>query len=220
VTAATLGQRLVIIGAGGHAKVAADIARLSGLLIEGFLDDVAPGRKGEPFCGAAVLGGTEMLADLKVRGVATAFVAVGDNVARLRLAGVVRERGLRMARLIHPAAIVAAGAVVGEGVLVAAGAVVNPDARVEACAIVNTSASVDHDCVIDEGAHVGPGVRLGGTARVGRGAWVGIGASVNDGVSIGAGSVIGAGAVVLRDVPAGVVAYGVPARVMRAVSDV
>jgi maltose O-acetyltransferase len=45
--------------------------------------------------------------------------------------------------------------------------------------------------------------------------WLGSGAIVCPGVSIGTDTVVGAGAVVTRDLPAGVLAVGVPARVIR-----
>jgi acetyltransferase EpsM len=102
---------------------------------------------------------------------------------------------------------------------VVAGAVLNPAVEVGEHVIVNTCASVDHESVIEDGAHVGPGTRLGGRVRIQRGAWIGIGATIRDRVTIGAGARIGAGAVVLTDIPAGVVAYGVPAQVVRRVSD-
>ena len=44
--------------------------------------------------------------------------------------------------------------------------------------------------------------------------WISSHAFIGPGVSIGRGSVIGAGSVVLRDIPEGVLAYGVPARVI------
>jgi UDP-2-acetamido-3-amino-2,3-dideoxy-glucuronate N-acetyltransferase len=51
--------------------------------------------------------------------------------------------------------------------------------------------------------------------RVGRGASIGTGATILGGVSIGERAVVGAGAVVTRDVPAGAVVAGNPARVLR-----
>jgi acetyltransferase-like isoleucine patch superfamily enzyme len=75
---------------------------------------------------------------------------------------------------------------------------------------------VDHECVLADGVHVGPGAHLGGRVQVGRAAWIGIGAVVRDRARVGAGALVGAGAVVIRDVPDHVVAYGVPARTMRA----
>ena len=51
------------------------------------------------------------------------------------------------------------------------------------------------------------------------GVWVGANAVVCGGVTIGKGSVIGAGSVVTRDIPAGVVAAGVPCRVIRPITE-
>ncbi len=48
--------------------------------------------------------------------------------------------------------------------------------------------------------------------------WLGAGAIVCPGVTIGDDTVVGAGSVVVKDLPAGVVAVGNPARVIRSVS--
>lgn len=209
-------KKLVVWGASGHALVVADALRAAGgWEIAGFLDDVSPDRRGEEFAGATVLGGREVLADLRRQGVEDVIVAVGDNAARTRLARLAQAEGFRLATVVHPRATVAPDVALGAGTVVAAGAVVNPGARIGENVIVNTSASVDHECVVEDGAHIGPGARLGGRVSVGPLAWIGIGATVRDGVSIGARSVIGAGAVVLNDIPPGVIAYGVPAKVVR-----
>src|SRR5207245_10180245 len=96
-------------------------------------------------------------------------------------------------------------------------AIVNPATRIGEYVIVNASPSGEHECWIGDGAHSGAGVHLGGRVRVGRAAWIGIGATVIDRASIGAEAVIGAGAVVVADIPDGVLAYGIPARVIKRV---
>jgi UDP-N-acetylbacillosamine N-acetyltransferase len=212
-----MGTPLVVWGASGHARVVADIVRLSKEYdIVGFLDDVNAERCGTEFCGARVLGGRERFDDLRRQGVQHVIFGVGDNRARLTLGTLVRAGGFCLATAVHPRATIAADVSVGRGTVVAAGAVINPGARIGENVIINTCACVDHECLVDDGAHVGPGVRLGGKVVVERGAWIGIGATVRDEVVIGAHSTVGAGAVVVANVPARVVAYGVPATVRKA----
>ncbi len=211
-------QRLVVWGTGGHALVVSDIVRAEGRYeLAGFIDDAPRQRLGSMFAGAPVLGGRDRLPLLRAEGIAHAIVAVGDCARRLQLAEIVLAQGLTLATAIHPRATLAADVAVGPGTVVAAGAVVNPGASIGCNVIINTLASVDHECRIEDGVHVGPGARLGGNVSVGRGTWIGIGATVIDSIVIGAGSIVGAGAVVVRDIPAGVVVYGVPATVRRPV---
>jgi acetyltransferase EpsM len=213
-------RSIVVIGAGGHARVVADVLRLTGRYeIAGFLDEVNPDRWGSEFCGYTILGGLDQLSALRSRGVQHAFVAVGDCGPRLRLARAAEETGLDCPVLRHPSSVAGSDVAVDRGTLLAAGAIVNVGSRIGAHVIVNTAATVEHDCTIGDGAHVCPGVHLAGNVVVGDAAWIGIGAIVLNGVRIGAGSTVGAGSVVTRDVPEGVVAFGNPARVVRSVRD-
>lgn len=207
---------LLVWGAGGHARVVADIVRCANeFQIVGFIDDVNLERAGDSFCNTIILGGRDALLEQWARGVKHIVIAIGDCAMRMSCANDARGMGFTLATAIHPSAIVAQDVRIGAGTALAAGTIVNPAVILGENVIVNTAASIDHDCVIDDGAHIAPGARLGGGVRVGRGAWIGIGAVVRDHVSIGSETIVGAGAVVLDNIPARVVAYGVPARVVR-----
>lgn len=213
----TLKPKLLVWGAGGHAQVVADIVRSEGKFhLAGFIDTVNPARAGEPFCGATVLGAGEVLRSEAARDVKWVIIAIGDCEARLHCADKARALGLQLARAIHPSAVVASDVQIGVGTVLAAGAIIGTGTRLGANVIVNTAASVDHGCELQDGVHIAPGARLGGVVRVGRGTWIGIGAVVRDHITIGAQTMIGAGAVVIQDIPERVVAYGVPAREIRA----
>lgn len=208
--------RVIIWGASGHARVVADIVRVNGSHdIAGFIDDVHPERAGADFEGAKIIGGQRALHEQLTAGVTDVIVAFGDCDARLAAATIARNLGFTLASAIHPSAVIASSARIGAGTVVAANAVVNPGAAIGENVILNTGCSVDHDCSVGDGAHISPGARLGGAVRIGDAAWIGIGAVIADHRVVGTRTVIGAGAVVVRDIPPAVVAYGVPARVMR-----
>jgi len=199
-------MELIVVGAGGHAKVVVATARAAGLRVVAIVDD-AEARWGLELLGVRVTGpSAPVLADPA----AHVVLAIGHNATRRRLAAGAR---CRFVSVVHPSAIVEPSVVLGDGSVVFAGAIVQPDTVIGAHAIVNTAASIDHDCVLGAAVHVAPGVRLAGNVTLGDEVFLGIGTVVVPGVTIGAGTTVGAGAAVVRDLPAGVVAVGVPARV-------
>lgn len=208
-----------IWGAGGHAKVVAEILRLNACEVVGFVDSVNESRKGTDFYGASVLGGEEALNDLLESGVTHAFVGFGNNRKRLEFSKMLERRGFQMLSAIHPNAVCAADVSVGAGTVVCSGAVIGPSTLVGRNAIINTQASLDHDCVVRDGAHVGPGAIVTGEVQVAECAWIGAGAVISDHRHIGADAIVGAGAVVVKDVPEAVVVVGVPARILRKIHE-
>lgn len=199
--------------------VADIIRRVGHFEIAGFLDDDTPDRKGSSFYGAPVLGGQEELPRLGSLNVQNLAIAFGNNQCRLNKANVVREAGFELPCIIDPSAIVAQSVSVGDGAVIAPNAVVNADVNLFQCVIINSGSVVEHDCQILDGAHIAPGVTLAGHVSVGRCTLIGAGSTVRDRVSIGKSSVIGIASAVVGDIPDNVVAYGVPARVIRKNSD-
>ena len=206
-------EKIVGLGAGGHAKVVLDILRLMNeYRAIGLLD---PGCVGASVGGVMVLGGDELLHHLYAEGIIYAFMGVGgvgDNAPRSKLFEKVQAAGFTFIKAIHPSAVLADSVQVGLGVTIMAGAIINPDTRIGDNVIINTGGIVDHECDIASHAHISPGAVLCGGVRVGRGAHVGTGATVRQGIIIGDGALVGAGAVVVQDVPAHTIVVGVPAR--------
>ena len=208
-------ESVLLIGAGGHAKVVLDAMLAKGQFEVLGLLDTDPSR-----CGARVLGvpvlGDETLLQQEAYERSSLFLCIGDNEQRLVIAARYEATSRRFASVSHPTASLGREVEIGDGTVVLAAAVVNAGTSIGAHCIVNTCASIDHDCRLADGVHVSPGARLAGGVCVGRGAHIGIGASVLPGVSIGALAKVGAGAVVLSDVPEGVTVVGVPAKPVQA----
>jgi UDP-N-acetylbacillosamine N-acetyltransferase len=207
-------SKLVILGAGGIGIVAADIARCQGFDVVGFLDD-SPAKHGTVFCDAPVLGDFRMLSDLR-EAVPQAVVAFSDCRARLNVAQRARSYGFSLPNVIHPSAVISQYASLEQGSIIMPGVIVNAGAHIGNNIILNTAASVDHECRIGDGVQRGPGARLSGLVTVGTASWIGIGAIIRESIHIGNDVLLGAGSLVLKNIPDGVVAYGSPAKVIRA----
>lgn len=196
---------VVVIGAGGHAKVVISTLRAAGHEVAAVFDD-DPAKWGTRVLGVEVVGGVGAIAEHPY---AHGVVAIGDNRVRRAVAGKV---GLRWVTAVHPGAHVDASAAIGPGSVVFAGAVVQPGAVIGGHVVVNTGVIVEHDCALGDFSQAASGTTLAGGVQVGEGAMLGVGTAVIPGVRIGPWATVGAGSVVVRDLPGGVVAYGVPAR--------
>lgn len=196
---------VIIIGAGGHAKVIADIVQCSGDNILGFLDGYI---NTDTFLGKPVLGNDS---DFHLFPDAYFIIAIGNAAARERISGNMPDAKWYTA--IHPTAVISTlDTSIGEGSVVMANAVINPCAHVGKHCIVNTTAVVEHDNKIDDFVHVSVGTKLAGTVTIGKRTWIGVGASVSNGITICKDCMIGAGAVVVKDITEPGTYVGVPAR--------
>lgn len=207
---------VLILGAGGHAKVVADILLRSHEVSRqvkpvGFLDDNS-GMHGYNILGLPVLGRIPDFGQVVHDAV---VVAIGQNRTRQQLYDKLCRWGERCITAKHPQAVVAPDVKIGAGTVICAGVVVNPGSTIGHNVILNTGCTIDHDNHIGSHAHIAPGVHLGGDVTVGEGAFVGIGATVLPQLKVGAWSTVGAGAVVTKDVPPGTTVVGVPAQIIK-----
>lgn len=201
-----MNKSVIIIGAGGHAKVIADIVLKSGDTLLGFLDDNAVGKVYGEY---AVLG---TVADcVQYADKACFIIGIGNNATRRRIA---EQYNLCWYTAIHPSAQIAFGATVGEGTAVMANAVLNSDTTVGKHGIINTAAVVEHDNVIGDYVHVSPHATLCGVVTVGDNTQIGAGATVIHVTKVCADCMIGAGAAVVNDITEAGTYVGVPTRKM------
>jgi sugar O-acyltransferase (sialic acid O-acetyltransferase NeuD family) len=211
-------KKLIAWGASGQALVIEEFLSERGFELIALLD-TEPART-SPFRSVPIFTGPQALdhwLSTGPHGDVHFIVAIGGEHGseRCAIAARLRAAGLVAATLVHPTAFVATSVRLGAGSVVLAQAAVGVRSELGECVIVNTAASVDHECVLGPGVHIGPGARVAGCVVVGGGTFVASGATIAPRVRIGSESIVGAGAVVVRDLPAGVVAYGNPARIVR-----
>lgn len=203
---------IVIFGAGGHAKVIADIVKQDNQYnIITFIDDQKQNLK---IWDIPIISESVFFAKPNTL---MGIVAIGDNFIREKVAIKIHNLlpNFIFIKAIHPTAYVALDSTIDDGTVVMAHATINPSTKIGSHCIINTNSSIDHDCIVENYASIAPNACLGGNCEVGKGSAVSIGATLSHKIKIGENTVIGAGAVVTRSVSSNIVAYGVPAKNIR-----
>lgn len=202
-------KKVIIIGAGGHAKVIADIIEKSGDEVVGFLDDNKEN-------GATVIKNYKVIGDLNNRFAMAVtkkdvefIIAIGDNKKREEIS---HSPNLKFYTAIHPSTQIGLDVRIEEGTVVMANVCINSSARIGKHCIINTGAIIEHDNIIEDFVHISPNTSLGGTVKIGESTHVGIGSIVKNNITICKNCTIGAGAVVVKNIIEEGTYVGVPAR--------
>lgn len=193
-----------IYGAGGHGKVVLDAMQQASLDCAGFIDDNS----------LITNSGLKIItiADLENSCDASIHLAIGHCETRENLANTLKF--FDFFSVVHPASVMARTSRLGDGSLLAALSILGPDVKIGRHCIVNHAAVVDHDCNVGDFVHIAPHVSIGGGVRIGKGVLIGSGAIILPGLEIADYAIVGAGAVVTKNIPAGIVVAGNPARVL------
>jgi sugar O-acyltransferase (sialic acid O-acetyltransferase NeuD family) len=213
-----MSRPLVIIGAGGFGREVHDVVEsineiggVNGWDFLGFIDNHVESPELLAARGASHLGGDEVLEHLPA---GTQYViAIGNGAVRRSLDARATALGLEAAVLVHPTAWIGHHQVtLGPGTIVCAHVSITTNVHLGRHVHLNLNSTVGHDARLADYVTVNPGVNISGNVMLETEVMMGTGASVIQGRSVGAGSVIGAGAAVVRDIPAGVTAIGIPAK--------
>lgn len=209
-------KRLFIYCAGGQGRETLKTARAASAAGLGweeifFVDD---GCAGSEVNGVPVLSLAECLERFD-RPDGGFQIASGEPSLRRRLAETILAHGRRLETVAHPAVEDTPFHEIGEGVFIGEGVTLSDNISLGFCACLNANATIGHNTAVGEYAVISPGAVVSGGVSIGSGAYIGTGAILRDKVKIGKDCIIGMGSLVTKDIPAGVVAYGSPCRVVR-----
>lgn len=205
---------IILLGAGGHAKVVVDLLHALDHRILGVCDPELANRGVAQWRGLPVLGNDEIIEEHQPDSIALAngIGSLPNSQLRRRLHQRFKRIGYRFITLVHPSSVLGSGVELGEGVQIMAGTIIQADTKFGNDAIVNTGVRIDHESVIGDHVHVAPGAVLSGNVMVADGCHIGPGAVVIQGIKLGQGAVVGAGTTVLSDLPAQCQLTGQPPR--------
>lgn len=190
-------KNVVVIGAGGHGRVIAELVRAAGDNFVGFLDD------------AQIPGSLGRICDYDKINDCCFVVAIGNARQRESIAD---KLDVEWYTAVHPTAVISPSASIGEGSVIMANAVVNTGATVGRHCIINTGAIIEHDNVIEDFSHISVGAKLGGSVHIGRSSWISIGSTISNNISICSGCIVGTGAAVVKNIELAGTYVGVPAK--------
>lgn len=204
-------NRLVIIGAGGHATSVANIALACGYSIECFIDKE---KINESLLGTRIIANIQ---DIKNPEDHYYAIAIGDNYARQKLhESLTRENtNLTFPPLVHPSATISFFTEIGQGTVIMPNSCIGPNSQLGKFCIINSHASLDHDCRMGDYSSLAPSATTGGKVIIGERTAICIASIIKHGIKIGSDCVVGASSLALHNISDNTVAYGIPAKEIR-----
>jgi sugar O-acyltransferase (sialic acid O-acetyltransferase NeuD family) len=187
-------EKLILIGAGGHARSCVDVIEQEGKFkITGIVG--LESELGSQVNGYEVIATDKDLSTLigKAQFALIALGQISSPDARVSLYQRACKAGFGLAKVVSPSAYVSPSAQIGEGTIIMHGAIINTGAKVGSNCIINSRALLEHDTQVLDNCHISTGVILNGGVLVEEGCFIGSGTIVKEGISIGERSVVGMG---------------------------
>ncbi len=210
---------LVVVGAGGFGRETLDVIEAINAAAEqpvyellGVLDDAPSTENLDRLTARNVphLGGVSGW--LSHRNTVNYLVAIGNPSIRRQIVKQFDDHELASPSIAHPTAVIGSQVAFGVGVVVCAGVQVATNVRLGNHVHLNANATIGHDSTLSEFVSVNPAATVSGECAVEEAVLVGAASVILQGLTISAGATVGAGACVVRNVAAGAIVKGVPAR--------
>ena len=210
-------NKILIIGASGHAKVVIDIIEKEGKYeIFGLIDSFK--KKGNIILGYEILGTENNIPSiLKNDNIYGGIIAIGDNWSRKNLYLQIKniDKHFNFISTIHPNTSIGKNVTIGSGTVLMPGSIITSNCIVDDFCIINTAATLGHDSVMSAFSSLAPGVHVGGNCNIGECTAISMGTSIIENISIGEHSVIGASSLVINNINSYKTVYGIPAKEIR-----
>ena len=192
-------KKLVIIGAGGHAKSVIDIIEeLGSWKIIGLIG--RENEKQKQVSGYRVIGTDKDLRLIR-KECNYAFIGIGqikNYEPRVSVAKELERLNFKMPAIKAKSAYISKRAIIGKGTLVGHGAIINSGAMIGENAIINSGAIIEHDSKIHDYTHISTGTIVNGGAIVEKMSFLGSNSMVREGVIVPQCSIIRAGSIVMK----------------------
>lgn len=194
-------DKILLIGAGGHARSCIDVIEGTSHFEVGGLIEKSENLSDENY-GYPILGADKDLENLRQQ-YSYALVAVGQIKSpriRMKLFQLLSDLDFILPVIISSTAYVSKNAHVGKGTIIMHGAIVNTNASIGKNCIINNQALIEHDVVIGNHCHISTNANVNGEVSVGSESFIGSGAIARQNISIGKNCVIGAGVKIMGDI--------------------
>lgn len=197
-------KKVIIIGAGGHGKVLANLISHCNDTVVGYLDDTK--NIGSKVLDHIVLG---KLDDIYNFNECEFIIGIGDNISRKSIAD---KYNVKWYTAIHPTAVLSKYVQICEGTVIMANTVINCSSKIGKHCIINTGCIVEHDNILNDFVHLSPNTTLCGSVEIGEMTHLGAGVTVRDHISICGNCIIGLGAAVIKKIDIPGIYIGIPAK--------
>ncbi len=193
-------EKLLVIGAGGHAKSCINVIKnqnkfnVCGLI---GLDN----ELGKVVNGIEVIGTENNIVKLS-KEIKNAFIGIGqikDPEIRIHFYDLLKKNNFYLPNILSSIACISEDLIIGESNIVMHHALINSNVVIGNNCIINTKSLIEHDVTIQNNTHISTGAILNGNVTIGSNCFVGSGAVIKEGVKIANNSIISMGSIVKND---------------------